>query len=114
MSITAAKMSALEAAALSCLCTIEVVAHAEGEVRMHHNLPCKGTRRLLLLSAGLWQCQQSFAGIHQFMVAFRNITPSLPQAFTCTGGLLAAEAIDLLRQFYTSGNPNGKGNMICC
>lgn len=30
------------------------------------------------------------------------------QPFTCTGGLLAAEAVDLLRQFYASGNPNGK------
>lgn len=48
------------------------------------------------------------------MLAFRNITRSPPQAFTCTGGLLAAEAIDLLRQFYTSGNPNGKGNMVYC
>ena len=30
------------------------------------------------------------------------------QALSCTGGLLAAEAIELLRQFYAAGNPNGK------
>lgn len=30
------------------------------------------------------------------------------QALSCTGGLLAAEAIELLRQFYAAGNPNGR------
>ncbi len=30
--------------------------------------------------------------------------------FACSGGLLAAEAINLLRQFYASGNPNGEGS----
>ena len=30
------------------------------------------------------------------------------QPYTCTGELLAAEAIELLRQFYAAGNPNGR------
>ncbi len=30
-------------------------------------------------------------------------------SFACSGGLLADEAVSLLRQFYASGNPNGEG-----
>ena len=37
-----------------------------------------------------------------------------PKGFSCTGGLLAAEAVELLRQFYAAGNPNGKARHPGC
>ena len=29
------------------------------------------------------------------------------KGFKCTGGIMAAEAVDLLKSFYEQGNPNG-------
>lgn len=76
---------------------------------------CAGALSLLGISSVYYGCRnERFGGCGSILslhnrgcgTCGRNITRSPPQAFTCTGGLLAAEAIDLLRQFYTSGNPN--------
>lgn len=37
----------------------------------------------------------------------RSVQAKPLKTYACTGGLLATEAIALLRQFYAAGNPNG-------
>ena len=36
----------------------------------------------------------------------------MSKGFSCTGGLLVAEAVELLRQFYAAGNPNGEARQL--
>ncbi|XP_020685603.1 tRNA-specific adenosine deaminase TAD2-like isoform X2 [Dendrobium catenatum] len=39
---------------------------------------------------------------------------SKARAFKCTGGILSAEAVALLRSFYEQGNPNGAKPLSSC
>ena len=55
------------------------------------------------------------ASCHTFIMCCRNadLMQQQHQQFTCTGGLLAAEAVDLLRQFRANETLNGEA-FACC
>jgi hypothetical protein len=39
-----------------------------------------------------------------------RVVNSQPLGYKCTAGVCADEAIELLKKFYSQGNPNGKKN----
>ena len=110
MSTMAAKMTVLEAVGQSCLCMKVAAALAPGLawlVSLHQRQPF----------CGCVYCSRQYHAMHQEQTqcsAHRCVDQAASEGFSCTGGLLAAEAVEQLRQFYAAGNPNGKARHLAC
>lgn len=73
------------------------------------NLPVADS---ICLCIGVVQCVKGRLSLCSRVCRSADQPPS--QGFSCTGGLLAAEAVELLRQFYAAGNPNGEASCMLC
>uniref|UniRef100_A0A7S0DRB5 CMP/dCMP-type deaminase domain-containing protein n=1 Tax=Amorphochlora amoebiformis TaxID=1561963 RepID=A0A7S0DRB5_9EUKA len=84
----------------------DIFSHCELFVTVEPCIMCAAALRLVKIKRVVYGCANPRFGGTGSVLSLHDQKQREGLGYECTGGLLAAEAIDLLKSFYARGNPN--------